>query len=255
MKQVLYVYAALFATFLLQGAALSDDPVGPSRKRTERRWADLARLAKSQRANNENCCTVDNCKSVIAKEFFFDLPEYSRQKENLPDLLRNDFKGVSIQDYLNKGVQFDIETNPSNFSTYLDLSGRSINDLSGIEDIPGIATVNDLLLNNNLLVELPINAFQSLTHLKKLWLDGNPLQSISSGAFSGLNGLELLSLNKTSLLLPFLQGGRVGIEVGAFSGLNGLRRLQVDKLLPVAERRIKQELKAFAPNAAIIYSN
>lgn len=76
----------------------------------------------------------------------------------------------------------------------LDLSGRDIDDLTGLVEIEGIQNVNTLILSHNRINKIEPGAFQGLHHLRKLFLAYNDIDALAPEIFEGLNGLELVNL-------------------------------------------------------------
>ncbi|XP_077624653.1 nyctalopin, partial [Crocuta crocuta] len=76
-----------------------------------------------------------------------------------------------------------------------------------------------LLLNDNLLAELPAEAFQGLRRLRTLNLGGNALGLVGRAWFADLAELELLYLDRNSIAF---------VEEGAFQNLSGLLALHLN---------------------------
>ncbi|XP_012666908.1 nyctalopin [Otolemur garnettii] len=76
-----------------------------------------------------------------------------------------------------------------------------------------------LLLNDNLLAELPADAFRGLRRLRTLNLGGNALGHVASAWFTDLAELELLYLDRNSIAF---------VEEGAFQNLSGLLALHLN---------------------------
>ena len=92
----------------------------------------------------------------------------------------------------------------------IDLSGRGIEDLDGLNlltnaqvlnlnfnrvssiergDFDGLNILLELELANNQITRIENGAFEGLNNLKEIWLHGNPITSIENGAFEGLTNL------------------------------------------------------------------
>lgn len=80
-------------------------------------------------------------------------------------------------------------------------------------------SLEDLLLNDNLLAALPAAAFRGLRRLRTLNLGGNALASVARAWFSDLAELELLYLDRNSIAF---------VEEGAFQNLSGLLALHLN---------------------------
>ncbi|XP_065059670.1 peroxidasin-like [Rhopilema esculentum] len=104
----------------------------------------------------------------------------------------------------------------------------------------GLASLEELFLNNNYISSFPSHIFRELSQLKKLSLGSNKIQRIEQGTFAGLDGvLELaLSGNKLSELIPNGFGGLPNLRIltlednsiikihqGAFAGLKNVATL------------------------------
>ncbi|XP_050632147.1 nyctalopin [Macaca thibetana thibetana] len=76
-----------------------------------------------------------------------------------------------------------------------------------------------LLLNDNLLAELPADAFRGLRRLRTLNLGGNALDRVARAWFVDLAELELLYLDRNSIAF---------VEEGAFQNLSGLLALHLN---------------------------
>ncbi|XP_014443420.1 nyctalopin [Tupaia chinensis] len=76
-----------------------------------------------------------------------------------------------------------------------------------------------LLLNDNLLAELPADAFRGLRRLHTLNLGGNALGLVARAWFADLAELELLYLDRNSITF---------VEEGAFQNLSGLLALHLN---------------------------
>ncbi|XP_026243380.2 nyctalopin [Urocitellus parryii] len=76
-----------------------------------------------------------------------------------------------------------------------------------------------LLLNDNLLAELPADAFRGLRRLRTLNLGGNALGVVARAWFADLAELELLYLDRNSIAF---------VEEGAFQNLSGLLALHLN---------------------------
>ena len=125
--------------------------------------------------------------------------------------------GVSIQDYLNSPVlQNKIQITTFRGKTELTLVNMKINNLSGLQNIPNIGTVQILRLNHNQLRTIQTNAFAGLTNLTYLSLYNNQLTIILTKAFAGLTNLQSLFLNHNQLTI---------ISTNAFAGLTNLTYL------------------------------
>ncbi len=81
---------------------------------------------------------------------------------------------------------------------HLPLYGRGIRRLRP-GDFAGLPNVRGLLLQDNLLTELPLDLFEGLTHLERLGLDNNQLTTLPRKLFAGLEHLEWLDLDHNRL--------------------------------------------------------
>jgi len=125
--------------------------------------------------------------------------------------------GVSIRELLESGRLPEIEV--KNERKTLDLSNRRINSLDGLQEIPGIKTVEALDLSNNKLQSLLEGVFAGLNELQELSLSGNNLESLPEGVFAGLNRLWRLYLNNNQLR---------ELPERVFAGLDQLQRLYLN---------------------------
>ena len=99
------------------------------------------------------------------------------------------------------------------------LSNLRINNLDGLQAIPGIQHVKRLFLSGNNLTHIPSHSFESLHALETLYIEDNPLtQGISPDAFLGLFNLRLLSISNNQL---------DRIVKGTFNGLENLEELNL----------------------------
>jgi len=122
--------------------------------------------------------------------------------------------GYSIEESLDAAEKIDMNTRLKDGT--LDLSYLDIDNLSGLEKIPGIKNITALKLGLNRLRSIKPGTFQELSQLKSLSLTDNKLSEIKPGAFQGLSQLESLSLNYNKLS---------DINLGAFKGLSKLKGL------------------------------
>ncbi len=154
--------------------------------------------------------------------------------------------GLSIQDYLTSpALQNKIQITTTSGKTWLDLKNMSINDLSGLQNIPNIGTVQKLSLRYNQLITIQPNAFAGLANLDTLSLAYNLLTTIKPNAFAGLTNLTELFLENnplttippnafttglTNLTVLVLHHNQLTtIQPNAFAGLTKLRELYLNK--------------------------
>ena len=102
---------------------------------------------------------------------------------------------------------------PQLFVTSIGIEALQLGDFSGL------AALQMLNLNNNLLTALPAGIFAGLTALEGLYLSDNNLTALSAGAFASLAELETLDLSGNSL---------TALPAGAFAGLTALQSLYLD---------------------------
>ena len=107
---------------------------------------------------------------------------------------------------------------PTRVNGTLDLSFLKINDLTGIQDIPGLAEITEINLGSNNLTNLQPNTFNGLNSLQKLNLRFNHLTTLLDNTFNGLNNLQELNLECNQLTT---------LQDHAFNGLNSLRILEL----------------------------
>ena len=116
--------------------------------------------------------------------------------------------------------------------TRLDLSGTGITWLER-DDFSGLSNLQDLLLNNNRLRELPDEVFNGLSKLETLWLQDNLLRELPEGIFDDIvDTLEDLRVDprlKAGLLFHLMEQNAVE---GAFVRV----RVWLSRALPVAVR-------------------
>lgn len=93
---------------------------------------------------------------------------------DLPPYLRQHFTGVSIQELLDHNVPLNIYTD-SNGQVSLDLRLRSIDDLTGLNKIPGSEHLQWLNLRNNYIEHIALGTFAGFTALQEVWLLNNPI--------------------------------------------------------------------------------
>ena len=96
--------------------------------------------------------------------------------------------------------------------TQLSLADESIRALR-VGDLSGLAALEILYLDNNLLTELPSDIFTGLAALQILSLNNNNLEALPSGVFTNLAELNFLLLDANSL---------TALPAGLFSGLRAL---------------------------------
>ena len=110
--------------------------------------------------------------------------------------------GLSIQDYLTNPVlkkkMPQIQTNHKG-KTELALKYMKVNNLSGLQNILNIGTVQIIRLSDNQLTTIQTNAFADLPKLTDLNLSNNQLKDIPPNAFAGLTKLEWLNLGNNQL--------------------------------------------------------
>ena len=102
---------------------------------------------------------------------------------------------------------------PQLFVTSIGIEALQLGDFSGL------AALQMLNLNNNLLTALPAGIFADLTALEGLYLSDNNLTALSADAFASLAELETLDLSGNSL---------TALPAGAFAGLTALQSLYLD---------------------------
>lgn len=149
----------------------------------------------------------------------------------------------------------------------LNLRHCKLSSLDGLQNIPGIAAVEELDLSHNPITFMRKDSFKGLINLKKLSINGDdvdiggtPLESIAPGAFAGLDNLEVLSLHGCGLIkiqpgtfsglsnlhCLVLSNNRLKtIKAGAFEGLENLEELNLSNNRLIAlEREYFQDLKS-----------
>ncbi len=92
-----------------------------------------------------------------------------------------------------------IENTTALKNTTLNLAGLNITNLNNLSEIPGIETITELDLSNNLLPSIPNNAFSFLPKLQVLILDHNQIATIEPLAFNNLKQLQGLYLDHNKL--------------------------------------------------------
>ena len=102
---------------------------------------------------------------------------------------------------------------PQLFITSIGIEALQLGDFSGL------AALQMLNLNNNLLTALPAGIFADLTALEGLHLSDNNLTALSADAFASLAELETLDLSGNNL---------TALPAGAFAGLTALQSLYLD---------------------------
>lgn len=147
---------------------------------------------------------------------------------------------ASVQELINQN-KIPAITGPS-FRHVLDLSGLGIDSLLGLKNIPRIATVHVLILNNNALTTVPANAFSALSKLEALGLRNNKISIIEPGAFAGPTHLKVIRLGKNKLSV---------VNDGVFTNLPQLSfiGLMDNPLKKSARHKLQQQ----APRARIFY--
>jgi len=153
-------------------------------------FKDLNNLRQLQLINNPNLSKM-GIKDILykGKELHALLNHY--------DLLNHD--GVSITKLFQQGA-LDQEIKDMEMYAFLDLSNRNINNLTGLQNIPGIKSLKILALNNNKLTSLPTGIFNGLDKLETLLLANNQLTTLPKGIFNSLNKLQKLALNNNQAL-------------------------------------------------------
>ncbi len=122
----------------------------------------------------------------------------------------------SIADYIARHGMPAIEI--KNGMRTIDLSGKGLTTLDGIEQLPGLNFLQVLLLNNNNITGLTPGIFQDLISLERLSLDHNKLNSLPIGVFRELKNLKLLGLSENQL---------TSLAPETFQGLTALRELSL----------------------------
>ena len=130
--------------------------------------------------------------------------------EQVRDAIVAAVDGVSDCAYVTEAQLADI---PQLFFTSIGIEALQLGDFSGL------AALQMLNLNNNLLTALPVGIFAGLTALEGLYLSDNNLTALSAGAFASLAELETLDLSGNSL---------TALPAGAFAGLTALQSLYLD---------------------------
>ncbi len=171
---------------------------------------------------HDNRITLDDLNDFIADV----LPEIARQYylsygEPLQHPSIKDCSwGVSVRELLENDRVPRVQGIAVDFSPgyKLDLSGRYINNLDGLQDIPGIYNVTLLYLEHNRIATIQ-QAFNELGSLERLYLGHNRIATIEKDVLNGLASLNQLNLDHNQITT---------IEQGAFNGLNRLRWLHLE---------------------------
>ncbi len=97
-------------------------------------------------------------------------------------------------------------------------------DEKGYTEVPAYIPphTTDLWLYGNQISTLQSGAFTGLSNLHLLYLNSNLISTIQSGTFTGLNNLQILHLHNNQIST---------IQSGTFSGLSNLRTLDLNKNL------------------------
>ena len=145
---------------------------------------------------------------------------------------------VSIQNLI------DSDKIPAMDEGYLDLSGRRIVSLKGLQNIKHKEAIWRLDLDDNDIVDIKENYFVELNALEYLIINNNKIVDIKENAFAGLNALTRLDLSNNDI---------VDIKKNSFSGLSELETLNLsnNKLTQAQKEMIKEEVEAIAPDASI----
>ena len=146
-------------------------------------------------------------------------PESDQTEPILAQMQQQPVQTVSVRQMLQQGIRMS-GARGNRGLVFLNLSDSNISDLTGLQEIPGIQTVKDLVINDNQLTTLPTGIFNGLTDLESLTLENNLLTTLPADIFSGLTKLEFLNLSGNKLeTLP----------AGIFNGLINLGRLDLTK--------------------------
>ncbi len=165
---------------------------------------------------------------ALASRFGNAAPELARYyflttRNQLPNVPESHY-GFSIQDYLDYRPKL-IEAHRSTSSvSFVDLAGldfskAQLTSLEGLNEIPNIATIEGLGLNENQLQQIPSHTFSRLTRLQMLYLCHNKIRDLDPQTFLALTNLTVLRLpyNKIQKIQPH-----------TFAGLNKLVELQLN---------------------------
>lgn len=110
-------------------------------------------------------------------------------------------QGVSVRDLIQEDKPLIDPSDP----TRLNLAKKDLTDLTGLQEIKGIENVETLILSNNKLTTLPVEAFKGFSKLGWLFLDNNQLATLPVDVFKDLHGLYYLDLKNNKLTsLPWL---------------------------------------------------
>lgn len=125
---------------------------------------------------------------------------------------------------------------PSIKNDMLDLNQLRINDLTGLNTIPNILSVQIINCMINALTTIPEDIFKGFNQLRRLFLGFNRFEKLHGNCFSGLNQLEQLALdnNKLSWMSP--------------DSFNGLEKLNVLWLYNNDLTKLPEELFANLKN-------
>ena len=119
----------------------------------------------------------------------------------MPGWLRLYFLGVSVQDLIDHKALPKVKTSSKPITT-LHLWKLRINDLTGIQNIPGIDEVVFLSVTSNLITAIPSETFSGLNNLAYLFLASNGITVIAPNGFADLDELRGLDLEENSLNTP-----------------------------------------------------
>lgn len=161
----------------------------------------LKQIVSSGRSKNEYITfeeeLFNRLASIIANHYFLNIA--GRKLAVLPQWLREQFIGVSIQDLLDHGEEFEVKDVRNR--KVLDISGKSINDLTGLTNIPDIKTVHYLISKDNYIATIKRGtfAFANLRSLRRILLNNNRIHFIESGSFSGLKHLQYVDLSNNKI--------------------------------------------------------
>ena len=115
------------------------------------------------------------------------LIQHGKKLEIPPCILNGlECRTYSIQELLDNAIEFPISPPGT-----LNLSGKKISSLDGLENIPTLPLVKALNLSNNFLEQLDFKkALKACKHIKRLYLTNNRITKLSPKNFSKLHKLK-----------------------------------------------------------------
>lgn len=169
-----------------------------------------------------------NLYACIVNKLSVDVPDFNVVKAevtHLPGKGRNDVEGIFIEDQHARYLPVGIENIYVNLTKYLVVNSQ----LEFLGNVNFYKKLQSLILDNNLIREIPKKVFSETVDLEWLSMDDNRIEELPEGLFDMMPKLHLVSFsgNKLRSLSGSLFTRNVNIERLNFNG-NQLTTIGVD---------------------------